>query len=84
MYEYKTETYYGSTPPATLNPPSRGFRLNKIEPIKMNGMLTHTMNYECDSIGNRRPYVTCSNESYNYNWLIIWERYVPEEEREDD
>ena len=81
MYEYKTEMLSGNAPPTLLNTP-KGFRLYKIEPIELARFGSNSMNYECDSLGNRRPYITSSTRNSNYNWLIVWERYVPEEENE--
>jgi hypothetical protein len=89
-FEYRTQTYYGSTPPELLTPPFPGFRLREIMPVTSSHNESHTTGDRCSSISNADgvmssiliPYTMNVNRTMNVQWVIIWERYVPEKEEE--
>ena len=83
MYEYRTESHYMSTPPSILTPPlvasGPKFRLRAMQFVPMSKSETHNISYGGP---NGTPYSTSSNGSVMGQWIVIWERYVPDQENE--
>lgn len=78
MYEYLTTSYYGQTPPSPLMPPQSDFRLRDLKCVITSSQETNSIASQM-SIGTgfsvSIPYIGSSNESHNYMWVAIWERY---------
>jgi hypothetical protein len=75
MYEYRLQTHYGNAPPSTLIAPP-DFRLRDIRFVEQSrGIYNEPMHLTGDV-----TYIKTSNESVNGVWLMVWERYVPENE----
>ncbi len=79
-YEYRTETYTGISPPNVLNTPP-GFRLRDMKYVEVGGAESHTTGWEYQN-GGRIPFTQSVSRSTYGQWVIIWERYVPDKEEE--
>lgn len=78
MYEYRTETHYQSTPPSILTPPNVSgpkFRLRDMMFVQTMQSMSHTIGYGGQ---HSTPHATSSSGSIGGQWVVIWERYVPE------
>jgi hypothetical protein len=86
-YEYRTQTYYGSTLPELLTPPFPGFRLRDIKSVTTSESETHQVNDRSSMIYSSAglsssimiPFTQNVQRSRSVQWVIIWERYVPQE-----
>jgi hypothetical protein len=90
MYEYRTQTHYGFSPPEILTPPTPAFRLRDIKPVVTGENEVHTVSDRSSLIYNSTgaassimiPFTTNLSRGRSVQWIIIWERYVPEQENE--
>lgn len=84
MYEYRTETHYMSTPPSVLTPPyvavGPKFRLRDMQFVPMSKSVTHSVMYGGPQ---GTPYNSAANESIMGQWVVVWERYVPEKQENE-
>lgn len=74
MYEYQFTTHYGTVAPGPLTAP-QGFRLRGIK-------LVETSRNLCFSGAGMNMHPSSGTESAGYNWIFIWERYVPDKGEE--
>ncbi len=90
MYEYRTQTHYGPSPPEVLMPPVSGFRLRDIKCVTTSESHSHSVNDRSSAIYGPSglsssvmiPFTTNVNVGKGLQWIVIWERYVPEQENE--
>jgi len=83
MYEYRTQTHYGPSPPEILTPPVSGFRLRDIKCVTTSESHSHSINDRSGlSSSVIIPFTTNVNVGKGLQWIVIWERYVPEQENE--
>lgn len=91
MYEYRTQTHYGVSLPEILVPPDPSFRLRDFRPIVTSESENVNVSDRYSSLptapggvsgGFAIPYKTGGLRSRSYQWVIVWERYVPEQENE--
>lgn len=81
MYEYRTQLAAGPIPPTTLTPPEDGFRLRDMKYVETSRYASHMTSKEFSGSGVI-PYTASVTESVTGTWIIIWERYVPQQEKE--
>lgn len=89
MYEYRTETHYGTVLPQTLTPPEPSFRLRDIRQFSVSESDAYSIGREYNGFSgpgvsgsNNIPYTQTVMRSISVQWVVIWERYVPEQENE--
>lgn len=79
-YEYRTDTYAGPSPPSILTPPP-GFRFRDMKYVQTGFAESHTTGWEYQAAG-RLPFTQSISGSSYGQWVVIWERYVPDKEEE--
>lgn len=79
MYEYRTQTFHGPNLPEQMSPPAGGFRFRDAKYVETNSNVSHAISY-----GGMQssPYAQSSSASSFGHWVVIWERYAPEQENE--
>lgn len=86
MYEYRTTTHWGQSPPNNLLPPEPDFRLRELMPVIASETDTNTLGERFNSwttpggSGNINiPVVQSVQRSRTFMWVAVWERYADKE-----